>query len=156
MKQISESEIKRLVKLGDKSFIRVFDCLYLRISSTNRATWNFRFQSRGKRMQMKIGVYGERNSKTLMDVSNAIKTAIDLKNKSLNGDNPKLDLRRKKFYEIETVEDLATLYLLNKKDKIRTVHILERLYFKEVHPFIGHMLLKKYTLLTYMKSFNKF
>ena len=143
MKQISESEIKRLVKLGDKSFIRVFDCLYLRISSTNRATWNFRFQSRGKRMQMKIGVYGERNSKTLMDVSNAIKTAIDLKNKSLNGDNPKLDLRRKKFYEIETVEDLATLYLLNKKDKIRTVHILERLYFKEVHPFIGHMLLKK-------------
>ncbi|MAB92905.1 MAG: hypothetical protein CL593_06085 [Alteromonas sp.] len=143
MKQISESEIKRLVKLGDKSFIRVFDCLYLRISSTNRATWNFRFQSRGKRMQMKIGVYGERNSKTLMDVSNAIKTAIDLKNKSLNGDNPKLDLRRKKFYETETVEDLATLYLLNKKDKIRTVHILERLYFKEVHPFIGHMLLKK-------------
>ena len=143
MNKLSDAEIKKLVKKGQKSFIRVFDCLYLKISAPNRATWNFRFQSRGKRMQMKIGVFGTEDNKSLMTISSAIKASIDLKNQNLNGDNPKLDLRRKKFYEIETVEDLAKLYLTNKKEKIKTTHILERLYIKEVHPFIGHMLLSK-------------
>jgi integrase len=140
-KVMSASEVKALVKKGNKSFIRVFDCLYLSISAPNRSTWNFRYQARGKRMQMKIGVYG--TAQNLMTLGTAIKKAIDLKAQALNGDNPKLDLVRKKYYEIETVEHLAQLYLTNKANKIKTIHILQRLYTKEVHPAIGYMLLKK-------------
>ncbi len=142
-KELSTSEVKSLVKKGKKSFTRVFDCLYLSISAPSRATWNFRYQVRGKRMQMKIGVYGDSTDQSLMDIGTAIKKSIDLKAQALNGDNPKLDLVRRKYHEIETVENLAQLYLTNKATKIQTVHILQRLYMKEIHPTIGHMLLKK-------------
>ena len=142
-KEISASEVKSIVKKGEKSFTRVFDCLYLSISAPSRATWNFRYQVRGKRMQMKIGVYGNGTDQNLMDIGTAIKKAIDLKSQALNGDNPKLDIVRRKYYEIQTVEHLAQLYLINKAKKIQTIHILQRLYRKEIHPNIGHMLLKK-------------
>jgi len=142
-KEISNSEVKTLVKKGKKSFTRVFDCLYLSISAPSRATWNFRYQVRGKRMQMKIGVYGEGTDQNLMDIGTAIKKAIDLKAQALNGDNPKLDRVRRKYHEIKTVEHLAQLYLVNKANKIQTIHILKRLYTKEIHPTIGHMRLKK-------------
>ena len=142
-KEISASEVKSIVKKGNKSFTRVFDCLYLSISAPSRATWNFRYQVRGKRVQMKIGVYGNGTDQSLMDIGTAIKKAIDLKSQALNGDNPKLDIVRKKYHEIQTVEHLAQLYLINKAKKIKTIHILQRLYRKEIHPNIGHMLLKK-------------
>jgi len=141
-KEVTESDIKTLVKMGTKTFTRVFDCLYLSISAPNRASWYFRFQTRGRRMQMKLGVYGENND-GFMTFGEAIKKAIDLKTQALNGDNPKLDIVRRKYHDIQTVDDLAELYFTNKAKKIKTVHILERLYRKEVKPFIGHMLLKK-------------
>lgn len=142
-KTLSESEVKTFVKNGNKSFIRIFDCLYLSVSAPNRATWNFRYQVRGKRVQMKIGMYGNGENHSLMTFGEAIKRAIDLKAQALNGDNPKLDTLRRKYYEIETVDQLAQLYLINKANKIQTIHILERLYKNEVHPVIGHMLLKR-------------
>jgi hypothetical protein len=138
-KELSTSEVKSLVKKGNKSFTPVFDCLYLRISAPSRATWNFRYQVRSKRMQMKIGVYGESIDKSLMNIGTAIKKAIDLKAQALNGDNPKLDSVRRKYHDIKTVEHLAQLYLVNKANKIQTIHILQRLYTKDIHPIIGHM-----------------
>jgi integrase len=78
-----------------------------------------------------------------MTFGDAIKRAIDLKTQALNGDNPKLDIVRRKFNDIQSVDDLAELYLTNKAKKIKTIHILERLYRKEIKPSIGHMLLSK-------------
>ncbi len=141
-KEVTESDVKALVNAGVQAFTRVFDCLYLRISTSNKASWHFRFQIRGKRMQMKVGVYGDSDDE-LMTYGLAIKKAIDLKAQALNGDNPKLDIVRRKFSDIQLVDDLADLYLTNKAKKIKTAHILERLYKKEIKPFIGHMSLKK-------------
>ena len=141
-KEVTESDVKALVNAGVQAFTRVFDCLYLHISTSNKASWHFRFQIRGKRMQMKVGVYGDSDD-GLMTYGLAIKKAIDLKAQALNGDNPKLDIVRRKFSDIQLVDDLADLYLTNKAKKIKTVHILERLYTKEIKPFIGHMSLKK-------------
>lgn len=139
---VSESDVKNQVETGAKVFTRVFDCLYLQVTAPNRASWHFRFQTRGKRIQMKLGVFGE-NEKGLMEYGSAIKEAIDLKAKALNGDNPKLDIARRKFSDIQSVDDLAELYLKNKAKKIKTIQILERLYKKEIKPAIGHMLLTK-------------
>jgi len=142
-KEVSESGVKVLVKKGVKAFTRVFDCLYLHVTTANKASWHFRFQQRGKRMQMKLGVYSEKNDDDLMSFGDAIKKAIDLKAQALNGDNPKLDIVRRKYTDIQSVDDLADLYLTNKAKKIKTVHILERLYKKEIKPYIGDMLLTK-------------
>ena len=142
-KEVSESNVKVLVKKGVKAFTRVFDCLYLHVTTTNKACWHFRFQQRGKRMQMKLGVYSEKNDDDLMSFGNAIKKAIDLKSQALNGDNPKLYIVRRKYSDIQSVDDLAELYLTNKAKKIKTIHILERLYEKEIKPSIGQMILSK-------------
>lgn len=141
-KEITESDVKELVDTGSKTFTRIFDCLYLQVTAPNKASWHFRFQTRGKRIQMKLGVYGESNN-GLMVYGRAIKEAIDLKAKALNGDNPKLDIVRRKYSDIDSVDALAELYLTNKAKKIKTIHILERLYHKEIKPSIGHMLLSK-------------
>jgi len=141
-KEVSESDVKVLVKKGVKAFTRVFDCLYLQVLKPNKASWNFRFQIRGKRVQMKLGMYGKNNTE-FMSFGDAIKKAIDLKSQALNGDNPKLDIVRRKYTDIQSVDDLAELYLTNKAKKIKTIHILERLYRKEIKPAIGYMLLNK-------------
>lgn len=140
-KEITESDVDKLVAKGTKTFIRVFDCLYLRVSAPNRASWNFRFQNNGKRSFMKIGMFGDLDDQ--LNYGKAIKKAIDLKTQALNGNNPKLDAIRRKYNDIKSVDDLAKLYLVNKSKKIKTTHILERLYRKEIKPSIGHMLLTK-------------
>lgn len=141
--EYSEKNIKSLVERGESSFTRVFEGLYLKVTSPHRASWHFRFQQRGKRVQMKIGVYSNDPSSGLLTYGNAIKKAIDLKSQALNGDNPKLDVIKQKLNEVQTVDDLADLYIANKTTKIKTVTILERIYRKEIKPAIGHMLLKK-------------
>ncbi len=45
---------------------------------------------------MKIGVYGDSTDQNLMDIETAIKKSIDLKSQALNGDDPKLDLVRRR------------------------------------------------------------
>lgn len=52
--EITESNVKALVNVGNKVFTRVFDCLYIQVSAPGKASWHFRFQLRGKRMQMKL------------------------------------------------------------------------------------------------------
>ena len=47
-KEVTESDVKALVNAGVQAFTRVFDCLYLHISTANKASWHFRFQIRGK------------------------------------------------------------------------------------------------------------
>jgi len=140
--EVSESDVINTVDKGKKTFIRVFDCLYLQVSTSHKASWHFRFQTRGKRVQMKLGVFGKKED-GLMAYGCAVNEAIELKAKSLNGDNPKLDIVRRKYSDIQSVDDLAELYLTNKAKKIKTIHILERLYRKEIKPSIGHMLLTK-------------
>ena len=141
--EYSEKNIKSLVERGDPSFTRVFDGLYLKVTSPHRASWHFRFQQRGRRMQMKIGVYSNDPSSGLLTFGGAVKKAIDLKAQALNGDNPKLDVTKQKLKEIQTVDDLADLYIANKAQKIKTVAILERIYRKDIKPALGHMLLDK-------------
>jgi hypothetical protein len=67
-----------------------------------------------------------------MAFGDAIKKAIDLNTKAPNGDTPKLEIVRRKYSDIQSVGDLAELYLTNKPKKIKTIHILERLYKKKI------------------------
>lgn len=140
--EVTESNVKALVNVGNKVFTRVFDCLYIQVSAPGKASWHFRFQLRGKRMQMKLGVFGASKA-GLMAMGDAITLAIEHKNQCLNGDNPKFDASRQKFNDIKSVDNLAELYLTNKAKKIKTVDILERMYEKDIKPAIGHLLLNK-------------
>ncbi len=91
---------------------------------------------------MVIGVYSDSNP-DLMDHDKALKQAIDYNSMVLNGDNPKLDKARKKYHDIETVNDLSDLYIEKKRKYIKTIDPLIRIYERDIKPYIGHLLLKK-------------
>ena len=142
MKTYSEAEIKNLVGTGSKKTLRVYQSLYLEIRSKGNASWVYRFQLNNQRSQMVIGIYSDTNPE-LMDFDTAMKKAIDYNAMVRNGDNPKLDKVRKKYHDIETVNDLADLYIEQKRKHIKTIYPLERIYGNEIRPFIGHLMLPK-------------
>ncbi len=142
MKTYSKSEIKQAVAAGNKKLLRVHHSLYLEIRSKFNASWVYRFQLNNHRSQMVIGVYSDTNPE-LMDYDKAMKQAIDYNAMVLNGDNPKLDKLRKKYHDIETVNDLADLFIEQKRKHIKTIYPLIRIYEKDIQPYIGHLLLKK-------------
>jgi len=142
VKTYSKSEIKSLVDAGKKKTIRVYQSLYLEIRSQGNASWVYRFQLNNHRSQMVIGVYSDSNP-DLMDHDKAFKQAIDYNAMVLNGDNPKLDKARKKYHDIETVNDLSDLYIEQKRKYIKTIDPLIRIYERDIKPYIGHLLLKK-------------
>ncbi len=142
MKNYSKSDIINLVKTGKKKTIRVYQSLYLEIRSQGNASWIYRYQLNNHRTQMVIGVYSDTNP-DLMDYDKAMKQTIDYNAMVLNGDNPKLDKARKKYHDIETVNDLADLFIEQKRKHIKTIYPLTRVYDNEIQPYIGHLLLKK-------------
>jgi len=142
VKHYSKSDIINLVKTGKKKTIRVYQSLYLEIRSQGNASWIYRYQLNNHRTQMVIGVYSDTNP-DLMDYDKAMKQAIDYNAMVLNGDNPKLDKARKKYHDIETVNDLADLFIEQKRKHIKTIYPLTRIYSNEIQPYVGHLLLKK-------------
>lgn len=142
MKYYSKSDIIKYVEVGKKKTIRVYNSLYLEIRSKGNASWVYRFQLNNHRSQMVIGVYSDTNPE-LMCYDKAMKQAIDYNAMVLNGDNPKLDKLRKKYHDIETVNDLADLYIEQKRKHIKTIYPLIRIYNKDIKPYIGHLLLNK-------------
>ncbi len=142
MKNYSKSDIINLVKTGKKKTIRVYQSLYLEIRSQGNASWVYRYQLNNHRTQMVVGIYSDTNP-DLMDYDKAMKQAIDYNAMVLNGDNPKLDKARKKYHDIETVNDLADLFIEQKRKHIKTIYPLTRIYSNEIQPYVGHLLLKK-------------
>lgn len=146
MKIYSKSEIKHMVAAGigskTKKLIRVHRGLYLEIRSKSNASWVYRFQLNNHRSQMVIGVYSDSNPE-LMDYDKAMKQALDYNSMVLNGDNPKLDKARKKYHDIETVNDLFALFITQKEKHIKTIDPLKRIFHRDIKPYIGHLLLKK-------------
>jgi hypothetical protein len=57
--EVSGSNVKELASKGTKAFVRFFACLTLQVLGPNKASWNFRFQIRSKRVKMKLGMWGE-------------------------------------------------------------------------------------------------
>ena len=141
-KLYTKSDVAEIVRKGQPSFIRIFPNLYIDIKHPQIANWLFRYQISGERHQVIIGVYSETNSE-LMSYASAIQLTLNYQAMVANGDNPKLESTRKKYNHIQTVDDLATMYLARKADKIKTVHILERIYNKDIKPAIGQLTLDK-------------
>ena len=60
---------------------------------------------------MKLGIFGE-NDSDLMTFGDAIKKAIALKSQAFNGDYLKLGIFRRKYSDIQSVDELAELYMI--------------------------------------------
>ncbi|MBA6295646.1 tyrosine-type recombinase/integrase [Colwellia sp. MB02u-9] len=132
------NRVKELVQLGIPSFENFYPCLYLDVKSSGKASWIIRYQLYGKRRQFKIGAYGK-NHEELLDLEDAIKIAIDCRQKLNDGIDLKLDIERQNQPKLITFDDCANKYLDKKRSKIQTVYIYERVYKNEIKEYMGNI-----------------
>ncbi|GHE96776.1 tyrosine-type recombinase/integrase [Thalassotalea profundi] len=154
----TKNRVATLVENGAPLFETVYPSLYIDIKEPGVASWIFRYQLYGKRRQFKIGSYGKGHQE-LLDVEEAIKLAIDFRMKINDGIDPKLDIERQKRPKLITFDDWANKFIENKRSKIKSADIYERIYKNEIKTHIGNIRIDRihsydidHVLLTAVKS----
>ena len=131
-------QIEALVYSGDPTFQNVYPSLYIDVRSVGVANWVFRYQLRGRRCQFKIGSYGQ-NHEQLLDYPDAVKVAIDCRQKLNDGIDPKLEMERQSRSKLITFDDCVQKYLAKKREQIRTAFVYERIYDNEIKDHLGYV-----------------
>nr|WP_152785477.1 site-specific integrase [Agarivorans sp. B2Z047] len=115
----------------------ISDGLYFRVVRPNSACWTIRYTLNKKRKEFKIAKYGTPPSG--IKLGDALKKAIILQEDIAQGIDPQLSKSRPKRIEFDTVDQLAGDWLSVKKKRLKNPQIPERVYRKDISPFIGQM-----------------
>ncbi len=134
---MKDAEIKSLADSRDEKKHPIDDNLYLKPLKSGKASWIFRYTFGGKRKEITLGTYGKAANAT--SLKKAKELAADNKAKVRNGIDPKIE--RLKFHNsnIMTVDEVAKEWLKERKRNIENPQIPERVYTRDIKPYIGKL-----------------
>ncbi|MEZ8043460.1 tyrosine-type recombinase/integrase [Vibrio sp. 10N.237.312.C02] len=134
---MQDNQLIALMKKGKPARHRISTGLYFRVVSPMSAFWTFRYTFQGKRKEHTIAKYGVPPFGIKM--TEAQKKIIDLKFEVEQGNDPQVEKRRPDRLEFDSVDQLAEDWLSIKKKRIKNPQIPERVYRKDIAPYIGNM-----------------
>lgn len=131
---MNDSEVKLISKLKDGKKHPIDDNLYLHSLKSGKASWIFRYTF-GKRKEMVIGAYGKAGK--AISLKQAREWVADNKSNVRNGIDPKVERLKSHTSQKMTVDEVAQIWLKERKQNIKTYYIPTRVYKNEIKPFIG-------------------
>ncbi len=126
----------KVVKAGHKKRWAIGDSLYLRVSSPDIASWEFRFSIGGKRYTENLGRYGRRPMgipygdirDSTVQIRHELKTGLRAPGSGVSIGSAQQN----------TVDDLAQSWLKKKAKNVKKLYILEQRYNKWIKPKLGN------------------
>lgn len=136
IKITSVADANEVVKAGIKKRWGIGGGIYLRVSSTNIASWEFRFSINGNRYTENLGRYGKRPEgipwgdirDSTVTIRHELKTGL-----RAPGAERTIETKRQ-----NTVDDLARSWLKKKATKVQKLCIVEQRYNNWIKPKIGN------------------
>ncbi|WP_105253846.1 tyrosine-type recombinase/integrase [Pseudoalteromonas sp. T1lg75] len=139
---MNAQQIKSLVQKGEQGRFRVDNNLYLRISSTKKPSWVFRYTWGNSRKELTLGSYGSSTDK--LTLRQASDLAAEKRLMLREGINPKLGKERATYFEsYRTVNQVASDWLDECEHRLKHPGIPRRVYAKEIAPAIGDLPIDK-------------
>ena len=136
-KYYTEKQIKTLIEKGKKGRYPVAKNIYLFVKAKNIAVWKTRFQLQQKRVEKKIGTYGE-NNPHFLSYDDAVNTSLEFQRTLSNRQNP----LERTHAAIQSLNDLVTAYIDSQSCKYEKE---QEIYQREIAPVLGEKLLTNIT-----------
>jgi len=132
-RNMTDRQIKLLIKSGKAGRHAIGNGLYFRISNEGTGFWVVRYAIHGKRREITLGRYpglslADANSETILIKSN-VKKNID----------PLAERKRADDSTFNTVDDLAEDWLKECEKRLKHPNIPRRVYTKDLAPTIGQL-----------------
>lgn len=134
---MKDNQLIALMKEGKSARHRIAAGLYFRVVSPMSAFWTLRYTFKGERKEHTIAKYGVPPSG--IKSAEAKERAILLKSQVKQGIDPKIEKKRPERLEFDIVDQLAADWLSIKKKRLKNPQIPERVYRKDIAPYIGKM-----------------
>ncbi|HHF3033339.1 TPA: tyrosine-type recombinase/integrase [Vibrio diabolicus] len=134
---MKDNQLIALMREGKAARHRIAAGLYFRVVSPMSAFWTLRYTFKGERKEHTIAKYGVPPSG--IKSAEAKERAILLKSQIKQGIDPKIEKKRPERLEFDIVDQLAADWLSIKKKRLKNPQIPERVYRKDIAPFIGKM-----------------
>lgn len=147
-KKITDRQLKSWLRSGVASRNAIGNGLYFRVSAEGSGTWVFRYLLRKKRREITLGKYPELS---LVD-ANAEVTLLQ-KNVKDNLD-PQVEKKRTYNKNLETVDNLASDWLLDCAKRLKHPEIPQRIYRKDIAPCLGEIPITQVTPLDVRECIN--
>jgi len=136
-KNITDRQVKSLIKNGKVGRHAIGNGLYFRISNEGTGFWVVRYVIHGKRREITLGRYpglslADANIETIL-VKNNVKKNID----------PLAERKRADDSTFNTVDDLAEDWLKECEKRLKHPNIPRRVYTKDLAPTIGQLTIEQ-------------
>lgn len=138
---MKDNQLIALMKEGKPARHRIVTGLYFRVISPMSAVWTLRYTHKNQRKEHTIAKYGV--PPLGIKSTEAQERAILLKSELKKGLDPLIEKKRPKRLEFDIVDQLAEDWLLVKKKRLKNPQIPERVYRKDISPYIGKMEVEK-------------
>lgn len=132
---MKDSEIRVVAASQDEKKHPIDDNLYLKPLKSGKASWIFRYTFGGKRKEITLGTYGK--APKGVTLKKAKELAADNKAKVRNGTDPKIERLTSHNSKIMTVDEVAEEWLKERRRTIENPQIPERVYTRDIKPYIG-------------------
>lgn len=142
-KKITDQGLRSLIKLSQSVRFRVESAgpgIYLRVTASGSAFWNYRYSINGKRKEATIGKYGIKpEGIPLGDIADEAST---FRKQIKEGKDPLVEKNFSQFQNIETVDQLAEDWLKECDARLKFPNIPRRVYKKDISPALGQLKVK--------------
>lgn len=133
----TEKNLKKKITKGKPGKYYVAPNIYLLVTSKVKAVWKVRFQLQKKRIEKKIGIYGEDNP-YFMDYEQAVTKSIEFQRALAAEQNP----LERTHLSVENLDQLVDEFLDNHSCKYEKE---QQIYQVDIKPTLGEKLLKDIT-----------
>ncbi len=129
---MNDAEVSSIAKAKDGKYYNIGENLYLKPLKSGKASWIFRYTYAKERKEIVLGRYGK--APQGISLKKARELAADNASKVRDGNDPKLERKQTKK---QTVDNVAQEWLKERRRNIQNPEIPERVYRRDIQPFIG-------------------
>lgn len=140
---MNDAQIKAKIKTKATGRYSIGQGLYLRISAEGTGFWALRYTINGKRREFSLGRYGR--SPEGFGLADARSKAAHLRAEIREGIDPIAERKRSNNIEFNTVNDIASDWLNECAKRLENPQIPERVYKKDIAPYIGELAIPRVT-----------
>ena len=134
---MKDSEIQKILKAGKAVKKQVERGLYFRVSNEGTGFWILRYTVNKKRRELTLGRYGKKADE--LTLKQARDEAANKRAEINKGLDPVAENKRPSKASFKTVNDVAQKWLMICKRELKNPQIPDRVYRKEIAPFIGDL-----------------
>ncbi len=138
--EIKDPEIKKILKAGKIVKKQIERGLYFRVTKEGTGFWILRYTINKKRREVTLGRYGKRSDE--LTLKQARDEAANRRAEINKGIDPVAENKRSTKVNFQIVNDIAQKWLKKHSKKLKHPAIPERVYRKEIAPFIGDLAIK--------------